>query len=116
MIWPVFPNRWTALGQESAWNGDFDELQLFLGAIGNLYVRKQLSPPFLLEEYATRWIADGIPLAHCIEQIRKHLDNCRHQYRVGSGDKGISWVDHLIRTTWQSGNPQLKRAQARRVL
>jgi hypothetical protein len=96
--------------RKRAWNGDFDELQLFLGAIGNLYVRKKLSPPFLLKEYATRWIADGIPLAHCVEQVRKHLDNCRHQYRVGSGDKGISWVDRLIRTTWQSSNPQLKRA------
>jgi hypothetical protein len=81
-----------------------------LGEIGNLYGRKQLSPPFSLKEYATRWMADGIPRAHCVEQVRKHLDTCGHQYRVGSGDKGISWVDHLIRATWQSGNPQLKRA------
>jgi hypothetical protein len=93
--------------RKRAWNDDFDKLQVFLGAIGNMYVRKQLSPPFLLKEYATRWIADGIPLAHCAEQFRKHLDNCSHQYRVGSGDKGISWVDHLIRTTGQSSNLQL---------
>jgi hypothetical protein len=102
--------------RKRAWNDDFGELQVFLGAIGNLYVRKRLSPPFSLKEYATRWMADGIPLAHCVEQVRKHLDNCRHQYRVGSGDKGISWVDDLIRTTWQSGNRQLKRSHARRVL
>jgi hypothetical protein len=93
-----FPEQVDRFGtRKRAWNGDFDELQLFLGAIGNLYVRKQLSPPFLLKEYATRWIADGIPLAHCVEQVRKHLDNCRHQYRAGSGDRGISWVDRLIR-------------------
>jgi hypothetical protein len=102
--------------RKRAWNDDFGELQVFIGAIGNLYGRKKLSPPFLLKEYATRWMADGIPVAHCVEQVRKHLDNCGHQYRVGSGDKGISCVDRLIRTTWQSGNRELKRAHARRVL
>jgi hypothetical protein len=106
-----FPEQVDRFGtRKRAWNDDVAERQLFLGEIGNLYGRKQLSPPFSLKEYATRWMADGIPRAHCVEQVRKHLDTSGHQYRVGSGDKGISWVDDLIRATWQSGNPQLKRA------
>jgi hypothetical protein len=50
---------------------------------------------FLLKEYAKRWLAEGVV-------IRKHLEICAHQYRSGSGDKGINWVDAVIHTTWYS--------------
>ena len=96
----------TLRDEKASTERQLDELQVFLGTIGNLYVRKQLSPPFSLKDYAMRWMADGIPLEHCVEQVRKHLDTCGHQYRVGSGDKGISWVDQVIRRTWQSSNPR----------
>jgi hypothetical protein len=75
-----------------------------VGAIGNLYVRKQLSPPFHISDYVKRWLAAGIPPEHFLEQIRKHLDICAHQYRCGSGDKGIDWLDALIQSTWYNRN------------
>jgi hypothetical protein len=76
----------------------------FIGAIGNLYARKQLSPPFDINDYAKRWLAAGIPPEHCLDTIRKHLEICAHQYRCGSGDKGIDWVDALIHSTWYNRN------------
>jgi hypothetical protein len=76
---------------------DFDA---FRGRIGNLYGKKNLSPPFELRRYAQAWWIDGIEPAHCIEQVRRHLEQCSHQYRCGSSDKGIFWVDRSIRDTW----------------
>jgi hypothetical protein len=67
---------------------DFDA---FRGRIGNLYGKKNLCPPFELTRYAQGWWIDGIEPAHCIEQVRRHLEQCSHQYRCGSSDKGI-WV------------------------
>jgi hypothetical protein len=76
---------------------DFDA---FRGRIGNLYWKKNLCPPFELRRYAQGWWIDGIDPAHCIEQVRRHLEQCSHQYRCGSSDKGIYWVDKTIRDTW----------------
>jgi hypothetical protein len=87
-------------------NDAFDEpTQEFVGAIGNLYGRKQLSPPFLTREYARRWLAEGIPAAHCLEIIREHLEVCAHQYRSGSGDQWIDRVDALIHFKWYAREP-----------
>src|ERR1700722_18338320 len=76
---------------------DFDA---FRGRIGNLYGKKNLCPPFELRRYAQGWWNDGIEPAHCIEQVHRHLEQCSHQYRCGSSDKGIFWVDRAIRDTW----------------
>jgi hypothetical protein len=89
-------------------NDAFDEPpQEFVGAIGNLYGRKQLSPPLLTREYASRWLAEGISAAHCLEIIRKHLEVCAHQYRSGSGDRGIDWVDAIIHFKWYAREPDM---------
>jgi hypothetical protein len=87
-------------------NDTFDEPpKEFVGAIGNLYVRKQLSPPFSIKEYARRWLAEGISAAHCLRIIRAHLEACAHQYRSGSGDRGIDWVDAIIHLKWYAREP-----------
>jgi hypothetical protein len=76
---------------------DFD---MFLGAAGCLYVQRNICPPFHLRSFAEAWRLDGISLAHCLEQIRSHLAENSSQYRSGSGDGGLRWLDKLIRQSW----------------
>jgi hypothetical protein len=78
-----------------------ENFDAFRGRVGNLYGKKNICPPFELTRYAQGWWGDGIEPAHCIEQIRHHLEICSGQYRCGSGDKGIDWVDKMIRKTWK---------------
>jgi hypothetical protein len=75
---------------------DFKE---FLGSIDNLYGRKSLSPPFLLSEYAERWLAEGIHPLHCIEQTRLYLGTVR-SIPSGSGERTLPVLDEIIRRTW----------------
>jgi hypothetical protein len=78
-----------------------------VGAIGNMYARKQLSPPFHTSDYVKRWLTAGIPPEHFLEQVRKHLKISAHLYRCGSGDKGIDWLDALIHSTWHKRSVEL---------
>jgi hypothetical protein len=79
---------------------DPGKLKRFVGAIGNLFVRKGLSPPFHISEYAAGWMRDGICRVHCLEQIGKLLDMPEHQYRRGAGDSLIEEMNQIIRTSW----------------
>jgi hypothetical protein len=72
----------------------------FIGAIGNLYVRRNLSTPLDLKRYAKAWLEDGISPSHCIEQTRLYLERYGHAYRVGSGESSLPFLDKFIRKTW----------------
>jgi hypothetical protein len=79
---------------------DPNKLKRFVGAIGNLFGRKYLSPPFCISEYAAEWMRDGISRLHCLEQIGKLLDMPEHQHRPGAGDNLIEEMNQIIRTSW----------------
>jgi hypothetical protein len=79
---------------------DPNKLKRFVGAIGNLFGRKNFSPPFHISEYAAGWTCDGISRLHCLEQIGKLLDMPEHQYRRGAGDNLIEEMNQIIRTSW----------------
>jgi hypothetical protein len=81
---------------------DSYDLNTFLGRIGNLYVRKNLSPPFDLKLFAEGWLLDGISFQHCFEKIRDHLEVHSRQYRFGSGDDSLRVVDAIIRRTYEA--------------
>jgi hypothetical protein len=83
---------------------DLDDFRLFLGAAGRLYGKKNLSPPFRLNEFAAAWRSEGIPLSHCLDQIKRHLDENSSQYRCGSGDGGLVWLDQVVRRSWRRLN------------
>jgi hypothetical protein len=72
----------------------------FIGAIGNLYVRRNLSTPLDLVRYAKGWLEDGISPSHCIEQTRLYLERYGHVYRLGSGEGSLPCLDRIIRKTW----------------
>jgi hypothetical protein len=77
---------------------DLDRIyDMFVARAGNLYTRKGLCPPFRLREHAVRWREDGIDLEFCLEQIRVHLEKHSGWYRCGAGDKGMGWLDMIIR-------------------
>ncbi len=77
-----------------------DKLKRFVGAIDNLFVRKNLSPPFHISEYAEGWMRDGISRLHCLEQIGKVLDMPERQYRRGGGDNLIEEINRIICISW----------------
>jgi hypothetical protein len=43
---------------------------------------------------------DGISRSHCLRQISGHLAKNSGQYRNGSGDWGLPWLDAEIRESW----------------
>jgi hypothetical protein len=86
---------------------DFDDFPTFLGRAGNLYGKKNLSPPFRLKEFAEAWVMEGISLSHCIEQISIHLNENSSRYRCGSGDGGLASLDVEIRQSWHLGQRSL---------
>lgn len=81
-----------------------DDFPTFLGAAGCLYVKANLCTPFRLREFAQAWMRDGISRSHCLEQIRGHLAKYSGQYRNGSGDWGLRWLDAEIRESWRRLN------------
>ena len=83
---------------------DFGDFRSFLGAIGCLYVKANLCTPFYLPEFAQAWLRDGIRRSHCLRQIGSHLAKNSGQYRNGSGDWGLSWLDAEIRESWHRLN------------
>jgi hypothetical protein len=83
---------------------DFDDIAMFLARAGCLYVKSGLSPPFHLRAFAEAWWLEGISLEHCIEQLIIHLAKTSSQYRNGSGDWGLRWLDAEIRQSWDRLN------------
>jgi hypothetical protein len=79
---------------------NLNDFPTFLGRAGNLYGRKNLSPPFRLKEFAEAWRLEGISPQHCIDKIQSHLDENSGRYRCGSGDGGMVWLDRVIRDSW----------------
>jgi hypothetical protein len=77
----------------------------FVGAIGNLYGRKQLSPPFDISDYAKRWLAAGIPPEHCLEQIRNHLEICGHQSGAGLATRASTGSTPLFTAPGTTATP-----------
>jgi hypothetical protein len=75
----------------------------FVGALSNLFVRKNICPPFLLARFAARWLADEISPAHCIEEVRKQLEICAYR-PSGSSDGLIAWIDVNVRGAWFKRN------------
>jgi hypothetical protein len=76
------------------------DIDMFLGRVGCLYVRRNLSPPFHLRAFAEAWRLDGINLSYCLAQIESHLAENAGQYRSGSGDGRLRWLDQLVRQGW----------------
>jgi len=72
----------------------------FIGAIGNLYGKANLSTPLDLVKYAKGWLEEGISPSHCIEQTRLYLDRYARSYRLGSGEGSLPYLDKIIRKTW----------------
>jgi hypothetical protein len=72
----------------------------FIGAIGNLYVKANLSTPLDLARYAKGWLDEGITPSHCIEQARLYLDRYAQYYRLGSGEGSLPFLDRIIHKTW----------------
>jgi hypothetical protein len=90
-----------------------NSLDMFLGAAGCLYVQRNICPPFHLRSFAEAWRSDGINPTHCLEQIRSHLAENSSQYRSGSGDGGLQWLDKLIRQSWDRRHGPLRAQPAR---
>jgi hypothetical protein len=65
-----------------------------------MYAKYRMSPPFGLYHAAQGWIAQDIPLWHCLDVIgrflRRHASSCYS----GSGDWNFAWLNSLIQTTW----------------
>jgi hypothetical protein len=83
---------------------DFGDFRSFLAAVGCLYGKANLCTPFRLPEFAEAWMRDGISPLHCLQQISGHLAKHSGQYRNGSGDWGLDWVDAEIRESWRRRN------------
>jgi hypothetical protein len=79
---------------------DLDDFPTFLGRAGCMYVKKGLSTPFHLSEFAEAWRRDGIDFSHCVVEMERHLAKNSGQYRNGSGDWGLRWLDAEIRESW----------------
>jgi hypothetical protein len=79
---------------------DLDDFPMFLGRAGCMYVKKGLSTPFHLGEFAEAWRQDGITFSHCVVEMERHLAKNSGQYRNGSGDWGLRWLDAEIRESW----------------
>jgi hypothetical protein len=97
------------------------DLDTYCGRVANLYIRRQLSPPFALRRVATEWKALGIALTHTVSIIERHLTDYRTRYYSGSGDALFGWIDEIIRKTWreqhqsrsQDRGPAMQRIAAR---
>lgn len=76
------------------------DLDTYCGRVGNLYVRRGLSPPFTLRHVAADWKASGIALSHIVAVIDRHLTHHRNRYYSGSGDALFGWLGELVRKTW----------------
>lgn len=73
----------------------------FLGAIGNLYVRADLSTPIYLEESVSSWLSDGIPPLLCLKVIAEYLSKYAASIYSRSGNSTLPIVDRLIREKWR---------------
>jgi hypothetical protein len=71
------------------------ELAELVGRVGNLYMRKRLSPPFHIRAAVRRWV--GLSQDEIIAVIEKHFADCRHFYTSGSGDAHFGMVEAAIR-------------------
>jgi hypothetical protein len=87
-----------AAGELMASMNDVD-VATFCGRIGNLYVRHRLSPPFALRDAVEGWIANGIPLSHCVDVIQRYLGHVGDSYS-GSGDHNFYWLNGRIHASW----------------
>ena len=90
-----------------------DDFPTFLGAAGCLYVKANLCTPFRLPEFAQAWLRDGISRSHILEQTGGHLAKYSGQYRNGSGDWGLRWLDAEIRESWRRLNRPPRRMPER---
>src|SRR5260370_301848 len=78
------------------------DLATFCGRIGNLYGRYGLCPPFALHAAAQGWMAQEIPLSHCVDVIEHFLSRHAGSCYSRSGDWNFAWLnspdpDKLVR-------------------
>jgi len=79
------------------------ELAELVGRVGNLYMRKRLSPPFHIRDAVRRWV--GLSQDEIIAVIEKHFADCRHFYTSGSGDAHFGMVEAAIRKALEAKHP-----------
>jgi hypothetical protein len=83
-----------------------------VGAVGNIYVRRGLSPPAQLHSAAKHWL--GLSVEEIIDAIERHFDEHRRRYTSGSGD-GLFWmVEAAVRKAWREKHPSIDRTDDER--
>jgi hypothetical protein len=65
------------------------ELAELLARVGNIFVRKNLSPPFHLKPAVEGWLRQGVTPAEIVRIVQEHLQSERHRYS-GSGDSSLA--------------------------
>ena len=71
--------------------------------IGCLCTKHKLCPPAALRAIVVGWLSDGIEPAYCFAIIEQDLSTAR--IYGGATDRQFSWLDRLIRQTWNEQNP-----------
>jgi hypothetical protein len=79
------------------------ELAEIAARVGNLYVRRGLSPPFNLHKAVRHWL--GLTQDEIIEVLERHFAEHRRRYTCGSGDGLFYLVEAAIRAAWQAKHP-----------
>jgi hypothetical protein len=80
------------------------DLDFLVARVGNLYVRRKLSPPFHLREVAKHW--RGISVPEIVEAIEAYFDaNFWRFSSSGSGDQFLGEVSSAVRAAWQKKHP-----------
>jgi hypothetical protein len=78
--------------------------------IGCLCTKHNLCPPTALRAIVMGWLSDGIEPAYCFAIIEQDLSTAR--IYGGATDRQFSWLDRLIRQTWNEQNPAARAPPA----
>src|SRR5260370_41898970 len=80
-----------------------DEAAEIVARVGNLYMRKNLSPPFNLYSAVRHW--SGLSQDEIVEVVEKHFAEHRRRYTCGSGDGHFWMVEAAIRKAIETKHP-----------
>jgi hypothetical protein len=77
--------------------------------ISNIFVRKNLSPPFHLKPAAEGWLCQGLTPDEIVHVVWDHLQNHRSNYH-GSGDSSLGFLRFEIARAAEAKHPSHDRA------
>jgi hypothetical protein len=88
-----------------------DEAAEIVARLGNLYVRRGLSPPFNLYKAVRHW--SGLSQDEIVEVVEKHFADHRVRYS-GSGDGYFWMVEAAIRKAMELKHPPIDHVEPAR--